>query len=309
MDKISFTTDHNIAVSTPLFRPDPNFELKLNEGTGTYVKKSPTSGLFNTTPKGFLESTLTDEDINDERLLALGKEEDITKRVNSAVPVFTTPIGIRYKDGSMGVALCFRDGIVEYRSNLGLKSATPSKVPGKETIYGVTYISVGIPEARYNWIVKQLAEVFELRVTSKDNVAPKIHNGYAWFVANISNDAKPQAHMIRGAHRESATLRSMLGVFEKSLIGVVTVTMSLKRVLEDGELTYGFSMSLKAMQVSDITVKGSPKLANAIEFIEDKDVQTSDTIWSQLQRAKPPPAARKPIVASGTVVTPSVSTT
>lgn len=53
------------------------------------------------------------------------KEEDITKRVNSAVPVFTTPMGIRYPDDSAGTAFSFRDAIVEYRPNIGMKSPTP----------------------------------------------------------------------------------------------------------------------------------------------------------------------------------------
>lgn len=99
--------------------------------------------------------------------------------------------------------------------------------------------------------------MFSLKVATADKVVPKIHNGYAWFVANISNDAKPNGIIRRGSNRETTTLMSLLLTLESNLIGIVTVTMSLKRVLEDGELKYGLSLSLKALQMTGKTNVGS----------------------------------------------------
>lgn len=92
--------------------------------------------------------------------VVFGNEEDISSRLDTAKSgVYTLPLGVMYEDNSAGVAFNFRDAIIEYRPNIGIPSTKQSSISGRPTNYGVTYMSVGIPLARYKWLKDDIEEV------------------------------------------------------------------------------------------------------------------------------------------------------
>ncbi|KAJ3218625.1 hypothetical protein HDU81_000556 [Chytriomyces hyalinus] len=261
--------------SLPKFAPDPVLKLVPGVGDEGYTSLNKKTGLVYTTPKGFLPSSVLDLEIQypEHFSVALGNEEDISKQVGSSVPVYSLPVGISYKDGSMTSAIVFRDAIVEYRTNIGVPSSKKSVIPGKDNVYGKTYYSVGIPEERFNMMESKVKEVYGIEMAKDPLSRGKIHNGYVWVNANVSKNHEPVCSVIKNAKQRDGQLLALMINFKQNII-----------VIEGDNVVRSFTFSLKQMQVIDTTDTASPGLATNIEFAVDTKAEATDKFWETFER-------------------------
>ncbi|KAI8607976.1 hypothetical protein BC830DRAFT_1174818 [Chytriomyces sp. MP71] len=274
--------------ATPLHKTVEGLKLVNNEGSGKYVSKSAITGNFMVLPEGFLPSIMDAEDDPDtgKRSVVLGAEEDIAAKVSSPSPIYTMPVGISYPDGSAVASLVFRNAIVEYRSNIGVISSKPSKIPGKQTSYGGSYFFVGLPLTRIVWMRDFIEGAHELPMSCHENHWGKEHNGYLWVNVNVSN-TKPIAKLVHSdGTKDDITLSSFLKMAGKNLIGSVCLTATLKRVEDSGVLKRAFNFGIKFMQVTRTTLICSPGLANTVEFVEDVNDKLSSELSQLISKEK-----------------------
>jgi hypothetical protein len=69
-------------------------------------------------------------------------------------------LGVGYSDGTQNVLFGFKDAIVEYRSNIGVVKTATTNINVPQACYGKTYLSIGIPERRYDFIYTEISERF-----------------------------------------------------------------------------------------------------------------------------------------------------
>jgi hypothetical protein len=247
-------------------------EFKLGTPKGDPKSKfviADKSGRCTTTQLGFLDPSLAkDAERGDPRIL-IGDERDITKQINSARPVTLIDLGVGYQDATQNVVFGIIKGILEYRTNLGIEkeSAISSGIP--KSCYGKTYVSIGIPEERYDFIYQEISERFGVPLTTNPNSVHKRHDGYVWLVCSLPRNVSPLAFMKVGDKKVSPRpVYDVLATTKKSLIGNVGLTMTLKRDPKSSELAYIISPTLQFMEPTDITNKSSPPLNAPVAFQE-----------------------------------------
>jgi len=260
---------------------------------GHYVRRDPISGLFNTTPHGFLSAHPSQDEAPIG--IVLGREEDISARVGATSPTYTLPAGIAYENTSAGSTFAFRDAIVEYRDNIGIRSTKPSKIAGKETVYLGSYASIGVPAKRFDWMVDSVEREHGLKM-ARDMKYGKRHNGYVWITANISTIA-PTSVIVSSTGTDRVLLQGLVKQLKQHVMGIVCTTVSLRRVEENGELKRAFSFGLKCVQVLQTTKISSPPLSSTVEFIEDSQAFASTEILNVInaEKSKAQKSGTKPI--------------
>ncbi len=71
---------------------------------------------------------------------------------------------------------------------------------------------------------------------------------------------------------------ALLTNVKKSLLGTVSVSISLKRVAQPEGMRRALTLSFKAMQVVSVTSSSSPPLANAVDFVADLKLDADASI-------------------------------
>jgi hypothetical protein len=196
------------------------------------------------------------------RFVVLGREDNIQARINSPMPTFTMPVGIGYPDDGICAGITIADCIVEYRTNIGIPSKKTT-IPGQKNVYLETYASIGIPQERLEWMTQNIKVNHRLDVDINTYKFGTLSNGYYWVSANISQGSTPIAFAVDGSGViKRPSLISLVRTMAKNLIGVMCLTFSIKRVYDEQRSVAlrTFGITLKSMQVTNITDLSAPKL-------------------------------------------------
>jgi hypothetical protein len=273
------SSQHPLPKSTP--SPDEKFCMN-KPGTNVVVAKHA----------GFLPAQLDNLDDEEDsnrnptpcRKVLVASEVDITSRVSSKVPLYTTALYVGYPDGSIAPGFVFSEAIVEYRPNIGSPSKRVIGEIGKAAIYMGTYASVGIPLSRYLWIVDWLESYNDagLAFIGEHDEKIKIENGYAWVVATLT-DTQPPMATVTSKDQLSRTVQSSIKLIEllkttkRSIKGNVVMSLTLKRAVVGSTCKRKLGFNLKYVQPIDVTDISGPTLDQQLAFVA-ADVQSSNTI-------------------------------
>lgn len=281
-----------------LYKPETDDELLILTAQNNYVKQDPISGLFISMERAVLPAK-TNRDDSDEvgrPFIVASREEDISSRlVGTKRPTYLLSIGVAWDTYEKTSMFCFGDGVIEYRRNIDKPSNTVSAITGIQPRYMVTYASIGIPKARFAWLIEKLNNI-GLIATAGPKDQEK--DGYVWMNANITRDYRPSVVFYteeEGAHTlntEEVNLMTVLKSVKQNIIGTLGVELTLKRSKEFSERhrIYHITPSLKSMQIMDVTTLCSPPLTKAIEF-EPKRVPISNALKAILRPGRNVPAA------------------
>lgn len=193
------------------------------------------------------------------RFVVLGREENIQTRVGASRPTYTIPVGVGYPDSGILLCVVFGDAVVEYRPTISQEGKPSLMIPNRINAYMKTYASIGLPQARVDWMVNSILEAHEMKVTVDTPKFGTLHNGYCWVNANISNAHEPEGILISRGKATHVGLRSYMINGKKSLLGNVCVTMSLKRVVINENVVRTFGVAFKHIQIFGTTNLCSPR--------------------------------------------------
>ncbi|KAJ3219740.1 hypothetical protein HK099_004580 [Clydaea vesicula] len=200
----------------------------------------------------------------------------------------TRDIAISYDDGSVTTALSIAGCIVAYRANASMdlyphqNSSRDGKPLQYRGIYGVTTVSVGIPEKRYTQIMEKLHSKYKQFKYVADE---DIENGCVWINASIGTKKYPEdndaydemfQNQVIVAGRDKNTkyeslgpIRDVLRTFAKSLKVVIYGTLRVKAQLthetEKKVRKYKLGMSVNYFQLYDISDIDGPGLRDVTE--------------------------------------------
>jgi len=189
-------------------------------------------------------------------------------------------IGMRYKtDGSVST-ICGMDGCViaynERQLNRGMIKPS-SKGRSFATEYGVTMVTVGIPEARYDELVAKAAEKKFRLVKERETVS----GGYIWINASVSDVAKDGTvtsssddffakyekqlfyfDTNSNSRVSIAPFSIFLSLAKRSVKGVFFGNMRLKDTVVKGTTKYAYTLGLTIhhLQTTDLVDASAPDL-------------------------------------------------
>ncbi|CAH0514479.1 unnamed protein product [Peronospora belbahrii] len=278
-------------VPSSLFVPKDSDRFILN-ATGKYVKHDVVTGMYISTRAAILPATYDNKKKNKNigrPYVVLSDEEDISgklKRNAVITPVYTLRAGLAWEETSeMTSMFCFDNAIVEYRDNIGIPAPSANSLTGVKSCYMETYASVGIPLARYHWLLAMLRST-GVNVASSER--DQEFSDYVWTNANITKNYHPVALIETEGGLDSygdadKNLMHIIRQAKSNVIGVVGVEITLKRGKDYAASGIRrVTLSLKSMQVHDLTTIRSPPLNRALVF-ESSGTKASKRLIEALQ--------------------------
>jgi hypothetical protein len=233
--------------------------------TGRYVEQ--VGSLFTNTNESLLHADPQDDEFT-VQVISAGMR-DISKQFASGRATQIVELGLVYEGGDTTPTFYMEDVIVEYKKSIGVSKARSVNGESFNSIYGVTYVSVGIPEARYEWLCEQVTGP-KIKATLADTRDLR-GDGYVWLIARNTT-------VERGVHTEAVimtengeaegyvfdSLASVLTTTEKNLVGCAGFSVRLKKTAAQrgGRVPEHFSIGLTLLhfQVTASTDIRAPPL-------------------------------------------------
>ncbi|CAI5482455.1 unnamed protein product [Closterium sp. Yama58-4] len=249
-------------------------------GGGTYVqvqKDSPPT----MTAASVLGPTLQ----NDDPLIALilAEERDVTKSTSAAGPLEFTDVYVLWPDGGISPSLILQSVVVEYRTNIGQAKQYKSD-RGDRTWSGTymeSYASLGIPAARYQWLMDSIRACVPMPV---DELTATMNDGYAWVNAKLPDKVGLRMTMrVNQVTKQLSNAVTALSSIRSNVSGIGTVTIKLRRIPDEHRNRgrhYAVTLMLHAMQIlsvdhASVAVKCTREFIESVKRIVGPDVNTS----------------------------------
>ncbi|KAJ3083790.1 hypothetical protein HDU99_006172 [Rhizoclosmatium hyalinum] len=246
------------------FSKSEMYRVGQAETEGKYIKKI--NGKITVLPAGFLPAHYRDDDESEKKhgepAICMDDERDISNYTKAKRFATTIDIGLVYlEEQSKTGAFFFVDAIIPYRVDVGIMGNNRSNTG--QSGYMTTWCYVGIPIDRYNWIVNDLSEFYGIKFSKDKDTLPKTDDKYAWPIANIQKNTKPQCVFDDGTGRPQSTAAvDLMMTIKKGLKGVVGCTLSLRRDPKvTGEPEYILSVNFGVMELNDVTELSPPTSA------------------------------------------------
>lgn len=238
------------------------------------------------------DATLSGDPSDDHKgtKLHVANPRDIANSVGSDRSIMVCDLGIDYPGGDRSTVFAIDNCIIEYRGALGKVKTRSNGSNSFDSTYGKTYLSVGIPRPRYDWIVRQVST--QSKCTVKADAA-LLDDDYAWlvtrlppddksvkvYIAQLDDNNKPEAS-------ELGTPMDVLDALKRNLLCIASLTMRLKKSApaagKSTPLAYTIGATLVSAQVVDITDVSAPPLQQAVGPVINTSRLASDTLTSML---------------------------